>query len=59
MHVNDARVIAFARGDLTAAAMGDLCLRYEAAIHRVARARPPFVMALSETGLRRKHLNVP
>lgn len=59
IHVHDARVVTFARGELTAAAMGDLCLRHAEPIHRLARVRPPFVMALSETGLRRKRLNVP
>lgn len=59
VHVNDARVVTFARGELTAAQMGDLCLRHEAAIHRLARVQPPFVMALTEAGLRRKRLNAP
>jgi hypothetical protein len=59
IHVNDARMVTFARGELTAEAMAGLCLRYERAIHRLARVQPPFVMALSETGLRRKHLNLP
>jgi len=59
IYMHDARVIAFSRGDLTAAAMGDLCLEHERAIHRVASVAPPFVMSLSSQGLRRKHLNVP
>jgi hypothetical protein len=58
IYVHDARVITFARGELTAAEMGDLCLRHERAIHRLAQVQPPFVMALSESGLRRKRLNV-
>lgn len=57
IYVHDARVVTFARGELTALEMGDLCLRHEAAIHRLAQLQPPFVMALSETGLRRKRLN--
>ncbi|WP_439692631.1 hypothetical protein ACRQ4B_17330 [Curtobacterium sp. SP.BCo] len=57
--VNDARVITFTRGELTAVQMGDLCLRHEAAIHRLAQVQPPFVMALNEAGLRRKRLNLP
>lgn len=59
VHVHDARVVTFARGELTAAQMGDLCLRYEDAIHRLARVQPPFVMALNDAGLRRKRLNLP
>jgi hypothetical protein len=57
--MNEARVIAFARGELTARAMGDLCLEHERAIHRLASVAPPFVMSLSERGLRRKRLNYP
>lgn len=58
IYVHDARVVTFARGELTALEMGDLCMRHERAIHRLAQVQPPFVMALSETGLRRKRLNV-
>lgn len=57
--VNDARVVTFARGDLTAGAMGDLCLAHEKAIHRLAAVQPPFVFSLSAHGLSRKNLNVP
>jgi hypothetical protein len=59
VYMNEARVIAFARGELTARAMGDLCLEHERAIHRLASVAPPFVMSLSERGLRRKRLNYP
>lgn len=59
IYMNDARIVAFARGELTARAMGDLCLRHEAAVHRLAVVTPPFVMSLGEQGLRRKHLNHP
>jgi hypothetical protein len=59
VYMNEARVIAFARGELTARAMGDLCLEHERAIHRLATVAPPFVMSLGERGLRRKRLNYP
>src|SRR5689334_7351250 len=59
IYVNDARVIAFARGDLTAEAMGDVCLQHSVRIHRLATVRPPFVFSLSGSGLRRKRLNWP
>ena len=59
IYMNDARVVAFARGDITAAAMGDLCLAHAEAIHRLANVRPPFVFSLGVNGLRRKHLNAP
>ncbi|WP_157560557.1 hypothetical protein [Microbacterium gubbeenense] len=58
IYMNDARVIAFTRGDLTAQMMGDFCLKHEAAIHKWATVRPPFVVSLGVSGLRRKHLNV-
>lgn len=59
IHVFDARVITFARGDITAEDMGDLCLSHSDAIHRLSRVHPPFVFSLSQAGLRRKHLNLP
>jgi hypothetical protein len=59
IYMHDGRAIAFANGNLTAAQMGDLCLQYEAPIHRMASARPPFVMSLGKDGLRRKNLNAP
>lgn len=59
IYVHDARAIAFARGDLSATAMGDMCLEHERSIHRLASVQPPFVFSLSATGLRRKHLNLP
>lgn len=59
IYMNDARVFAFASGQLTATEMGDLCIAHERAMYRLAAAKPPFVMSLSTHGLRRKHLNVP
>lgn len=59
IYMNDARVIAFARGEITAGVMGDLCLEHERSIHRLVQASPPFVMSLSERGIRRKRLNFP
>lgn len=59
IYMHDARAIAFANGNLTASQMGDLCLQHERAIHRMASAKPPFVMSLGNGGLRRKNLNVP
>lgn len=59
VYLNDARVIAFARGELTGSQMGDICLTHERAIHRLAAVHPPFVFSLSASGLRRKHLNAP
>ena len=59
IYLNDARVIAFARGELTGAEMGDICLTHEKAIHRLASVQPPFVFSLSASGLRRKRLNAP
>lgn len=59
IYMSDARIVAFARGDLTADQMGDLCLEYSAAIHRLATVQPPFVFSLAQHGLRRKRLNWP
>lgn len=59
IYMHDARVVAFARGDLTAEEMGDLCLTHAAAIHRLATVQAPFVFSLTPNGLRRKHLNWP
>lgn len=59
IYMHDARAIAFANGNLTAAQMGDLCLTHEARIHRMATVHPPFVMSLGVGGLRRKNLNGP
>lgn len=59
VYFNDARVIAFSRGDLTGAQMGDICLTHEKAIQRLGSVNPPFVFSLSASGLRRKHLNIP
>ncbi|WP_136586043.1 hypothetical protein [Microbacterium hydrothermale] len=36
IYMHDARVIAFVHGDLTSRVMGDLCLKHEKAIHRLA-----------------------
>ena len=59
IYVNDARVIAFARGDLTAEQMAALCLQHATGIHRLATVHPPFVFSLAAHGLRRKRLNWP
>lgn len=59
IYMHDARVVAFAKGELTAGAMADLCLQHESAIHRLAGVHPPFVFSLSTRGLARKHLNAP
>lgn len=59
IYMSDARIVAFARGDLTADQMGDLCMEYSAAIHRLAAVHPPFVFSLAQHGLRRKRLNWP
>ncbi|MFJ4224327.1 hypothetical protein [Microbacterium sp. NPDC089695] len=59
IYMHDARVVAFARGDLTASAMGDICLAHAAPIHRLAQVSPPFVFSLSSHGIARKHLNAP
>ncbi|WP_298862711.1 hypothetical protein [uncultured Microbacterium sp.] len=59
IYMHDARAIAFANGNLTATEMGDLCLQYEKAIHRMSSAHPPFVMSQGKGGLRRKNLNFP
>lgn len=56
---HDARVIVFARGDLTATQMGDLCLEHSEKIHQVALARGPFVYSIAAHGLARKRLNAP
>lgn len=53
------QVLVFARGDLTAAQMGDLCLEYSDKIHRLAAARGPFVYSLATHGLARKRLAAP
>ncbi|WP_409048607.1 hypothetical protein AB2L57_09275 [Microbacterium sp. HA-8] len=59
IYMHDARVFAFARGDVTADEMAGLCLAHAEAIHRVATVHPPFVFSLAQHGLRRKHLNWP
>jgi len=59
IYQHDARVIVFARGDLTAARMGDLCIEFGAKIREIARARGPFVYSLAAHGLSRKRLNAP
>jgi hypothetical protein len=59
IYMNEARVIAFARGDMTAEQMGDICLTFADAIHRLARVSGPFVRSLSQSGLRNKRLNWP
>ena len=59
VYLHDARLITFARGDLTAEVMGDRCLEHARGIHRLASVAPPFVFSLSASGLRRKRLNWP
>lgn len=59
IYMHDARIVAFARGDITADEMANLCLAHAKAIHRLATVHPPFVFSLSRHGLRRKHLNWP
>jgi uncharacterized protein with PIN domain len=59
IYVHDARVIVFARGDLTAPQMGDLCVQYGEKIHALRAAPGPFVFSLSAHGLARKRLNAP
>lgn len=59
IYVNDARVVVFARGDLTSEQMGNLCLRHESKIREVAAARGPFVYSIAEHGLARKRLAAP
>lgn len=48
---NAARVVAIARGNLTAQMMGDLGPTHEQAIHRLALKEPPFVYSLGRAGL--------
>lgn len=55
----DARVIVFARGDMTSERMGDLCLQFSDKIHEVAAGRGPFVYSVASHGVARKRLNAP
>lgn len=59
IYMHDARLIAFARGDLTADEMIELCLIHAGAIHRLAAVHPPFVFSVTQHGMRRKRLNWP
>lgn len=59
IYMHDARMVAFARGDITADDMAELCLTHEKAIFRLASVQPPFVFSLAQQGLQRKHLNWP
>jgi hypothetical protein len=59
IYANDARVVVFARGDLTAEQMGNLCVQYELRIHALALAPGPFVFSISFHGVARKRLNAP
>lgn len=59
IYTHDARVVVFARGDLTASQMGDLCLQYGEKIHALSAAPGPFVFSLAAHGLNRKRLNAP
>ncbi len=56
IYMNDARVIAFVHGYLTARVMGDLCLEHEKPMHRLASVRAPFVFSLGVSGLRQRKL---
>jgi len=59
IYAHDAKVVVFARGDLTAGKMGDLCVQYEQRIHGLALAPGPFVFSISVHGVTRKRLSVP
>jgi hypothetical protein len=59
IYAHDAKVVVFARGDLTAGKMGDLCIQYEQKIHGLALAPGPFVFSISAHGIARKRLNAP
>jgi uncharacterized protein with PIN domain len=59
IYAHDAKVVVFARGDLTADAMGDLCLKYTDKIHDLALAPGPFVFSIAVHGVTRKRLNAP
>lgn len=59
IYAHDAKVIVFARGDLTASQMGDLCVQYEQRIRTVALAPGPFVFSIAAHGITRKRLNAP
>ncbi len=59
IYAHDAKVVVFARGDLTAAKMGDLCVEYEQKILDLALAPGPFVFSISAHGVARKRLNAP
>jgi hypothetical protein len=59
IYAHDARVLVFARGDLTSAQMGDLCIEYAEKIAQLASVRGPFVFSLAAHGLARKRLAAP
>ena len=59
IYAHDAKVVVFARGDLTAGKMGDQCIQYEQKIHGLALAPGPFVYSISAHGIARKRLNAP
>ena len=59
IYAHDAKVVVFARGDMTAATMGDLCLKYEQKILGLALAPGPFVFSIAAHGIVRKRLNAP
>jgi hypothetical protein len=59
IYSHDARVLVFARGDLTAQQMGDLCMKYADKIHQLGTVPGPFVFSLSFHGLTRKRLDAP
>ena len=59
IYAHDAKVVVFARGDLTAERMGDLCIQHEHKIRSLARAPGPFVFSIAAHEVTRKRLNAP
>ena len=59
IYMNDARAFAMARANVTGPTMLAWYLANERSIHRMARAKPPFVMAVGPDYLRRKRLAYP
>lgn len=53
-----AQVVVFARGDLTAVRMGDLCLEFADRIHELGTKPGPYVYSIAAHGLTRKRLNL-
>ena len=59
IYMNDSRVFALARANVIGPTMLMWFLANERAIHRMTRAKPPFVMAVGPDRLRRKRLAYP